>query len=395
MNYHPSRFLRSLLIAALFVLSASAQNTNSFCGFGDSLVALGSTDLQYGPSVFNVTHLLSQGQIQFVHNGGVGGQNTTQILARINTDALSQPCNLVLVTGGTNDLGSVATATTKANLLSIYTRIAASGKTPIAMTIPPYNLTNFVNEIATLNAWIRSVAGKLNIPLLDMYAITVDPTTGNYRTGYSTDGIHPTGIALRLVAQKFLSDLQPLLTTSRHPLLPAVNTDPNNLIPNGLMINSTGGIPTGCNTFTANGNYAFTVATDTNISGNAMVITKSATTGGDSSGESCYFINSGYSVGDRMAFAGKSVVTGAEAGTLIYNVQLYIYSSGFGSLLQIISPIAVYTGTDIPAAQWYMEFPIPATAAIIQVQVTLGTGIGVLKLGQLGLYNLTTMGLYP
>ena len=405
------RFTKAAVLALACSLPAAAQVVNSgsgtasgatpgnntICSLGDSLVSLNdgtgaAVDTQYGPNFFSAMLLLNGGQWQFVHNGGVPGQLTNQILARLQADTLSQPCHTVLVLAGTNDVNSsIPAATTHSNLLNMWNGIVANGQTPVLVTIPPYN-GNFYAQVAALNAWIRGEAAKLKLPLLDLYALVIDPTTGNYLPGYSIDGVHPNYAALRLIAQSFNPQFANLLGPYR-ATLPFYNSDPGNLFPNALNLTSSGGFATGWAKLGTNANYSYSLGTDPNIAGNAIVITKTATAAGDSGGESGYYVTSGYAAGDQMAFTGKIVTSGAEAGNLTYAVQLFGFSAGFASNTLMVSPTYYFSGTDLPNGQWYLPFTMPANTAILQVQVTVTTGTGTVKVGQMGLYDVTAAAL--
>src|SRR5205823_4691410 len=98
------------------------------------------------------------------------------------------------------------------------------------------------SQVSSLNAWIRKTAATLNLPLIDVFALTADAANGNYKSGYSLDGIHPSGVAQRVIATQALADLASVFPAAHHPLLPYTNGDPNNLVSNALMQNSSGGI---------------------------------------------------------------------------------------------------------------------------------------------------------
>jgi lysophospholipase L1-like esterase len=366
---------------------------NGVCGFGDSLIGAGSSDIYFAPTWFNVAVVLSNGQWQFVHQAGVSGNTTTQMLARLSTDVLQQSCSKVVIDGGTNDIaGGTAMTQIQANLQAIYLAILANGQLPIATTIPP-KTGGFYAQTSTLNAWIRATAAKLNIPLVDVFALTVDPATGDYKSGYSSDGTHFSGASLRLVAQKAVADLASVFP-AHHPLLPATNTDPNNLLSNGMLLNSASGIATGWSAINASGRVTWTVATDANVAGNVQVATKSTTNAGDNDALAAPDIASGYSAGDRIAVIGKIVTSGIEsaAASAPPGINVYFYTSGFAYAGAFLAPWNLWT-CDVPNGQFYLEAIVPANTAHIDLQLNFGNGTGTVKLGQLGVYNLTKMGL--
>jgi lysophospholipase L1-like esterase len=368
------------------------RSGNRVCSLGDSLSGLNATDTRWAPTFLTYAVLVSKGQMQFVHNGGISGQTSDQILARI-VEVTGAACDKVYVEAGSNDIAAGSTAAVvEANLTQMYAQILAAGELPIATTIPPRG--TFYAQVNTLNAWIRRTALKLEIPLFDMYAPVTDATTGGYKTGYSGDAIHPQGVAVRLVGTQAFADVQSVLPAA-HTLLPASNSDPTNIVTNALMITSSGGVPAGWTTSSPAAHTAFSVSTDTNLAGNAFVMTKTVAGTSDNDSASFTLVNNAAVIpGHTYAFTGRIVTSGNETGNLILQVSLDTYTSGFATNPLSIYPVYAYNpGVDIPAGQWYMEFVMPANVTIFDVSVALGNGTGVVKVGQIGLYDLTALGL--
>jgi lysophospholipase L1-like esterase len=368
--------------------------SNSVCGFGDSIIGAGATDVYWAPTFFNVLVVLSQGSMRFVHQGGVSGNTTAQMLARISADVLTQKCAKVIMDGGTNDIAAaVPLPTIEANLLNMYLQIKGNSQLPILCTIPP-RTSLYYTQTSSLNAWIRKQAAALAVPLIDLYASTVDPATNDYRSGYSTDGLHPSGPALRVIATKALSDLASIFPLAHHPLLPYANTDPNNLLSNGLLLNSSSGIATGYSAINSSGHVTYSITTDANIVGNVQSIAKATTLAGDNDALAGPNVDTGYVAGDRIAFVGKISTTGIEAG-LGSNppaVNLYFYTAGFAYAGPFLAPWTQWS-CDMAAGQWYIEAVVPAGTAHISLQFNVGNGTGTFRFGQMGVYNLTAMGL--
>jgi hypothetical protein len=333
---------------------------------------------------------MSNGLMRFVHNGGVAGERSDQILARIQADALGQPCTFVLVDGGGNDIiQSISQSTIQANMLSIYKTVLSNGQVPIIVTPPPYQPN--ASACATLAHWMRAQAVNLKIPIFDFYASMVDPSTGGYLSGYSADNLHPAAAGLRVAAQAAVSALSPLFPPSS-PLLATYNSDPNNLISNGLLLTSNAGIATGWTATAVSGHVTYSVSTDSHILGNVEVATKTTSSGTDNDTFQNAQITSGFSAGDRMAYVGKVVTSGVESGGQFFNVRIYGYTAGYGALLITGAPVWNHT-EDVPNGQWYFEFTVPAGTVFLQAEISYGTGIGTVKFGQIGLYDLTAMGL--
>ena len=71
---------------------------------------------------------------------------------------------------------------------------------------------------------------------------------------------------------------------------------------------------------------------------------------------------------------------------------MYFYTSGYAYAGTFLAPWTLWT-CDVAAGQWYMETVVPAGTAHIAIQFNVGNGTGVFKFGQIGVYNLSTMGL--
>jgi lysophospholipase L1-like esterase len=54
-------------------------------------------------------------------------------------------------------------------------------------------------DILALNAWLKAYAAKINAPYVDYYAATVD-ANGEFRSGYTNDGLHPNARGYELMA---------------------------------------------------------------------------------------------------------------------------------------------------------------------------------------------------
>lgn len=364
---------------------------SAICGLGDSYISgkTGSGNTIWDSTWWN--QLILKTGLLLVNNGGVQGQTTAQILSRVATDVIAWPCGTVIYDGGTNDVkGGVAFATTKANIIATVAQIQAASRRVVMATIAPQ--IGFNAGVTQINTWMHAYAASKGIPLVDIYALVTDPTTGNFKSGYSFDTIHPSPMACRLIAESALSAIQAMLP-GWSPMAPQSNVDANNLLPNGLMLNISTDIPTGWTKQTASGNVTWSVAAATGINGNSLIMTKTATGSGADNDRTFYAITSGFSVGDRLAFTGKFLATGFESSSGGIAIDMFMYNAGFATQLDM-APVKSWVAADEPTAvQWYMEAVVPAT--VTQLVLTVGifsTGTGVLKVGQVGVYNLTTMG---
>jgi lysophospholipase L1-like esterase len=159
-------------------------------------------------------------------NAGVGGNNTIDLLNRIEKDCLAHRPALTILMAGTNDMNSVKhvpLATYEKNLSAIAGRIIAAGSRLLMMTIlpayEPYLLTRHpasfyepegvAGRRSQVNAVIRKIAGQHKAVLLDMeqrflaigkIGTGMDSLIQNEANAHKTDGIHPTANGYRFIA---------------------------------------------------------------------------------------------------------------------------------------------------------------------------------------------------
>lgn len=196
MKYLPTR-IRVFCIGVIFLLSASSQ----IKGF-------------------------AQAQQPFVINAGIGGNNTRDLLARINKDCLSFHPDLTILMIGTNDMNSVKYVPLKEykkNLQKIIDILLASHSKVLVMNIlplyEPYLLTRHPKafyepegpsgRLAAVNKAIKKIANQKGVSFLDIHHIFekignigLDKSSyiRNKKNSNRTDGIHPTPDGYRAIA---------------------------------------------------------------------------------------------------------------------------------------------------------------------------------------------------
>lgn len=171
--------------------SGTTNGTTGVYCMGDSQTS--------GDYPVNLTTSLGSGYL--IHDVGVGGENTAQMLARFATDVTSQADdNYVIIMGGTNDVfQAVAEATVESNLAAMYAAAKAQGSIVIAMTITPSNaIVSSPSALArrdNINTWIRNKPTNVDY-VIDTYEALEDPANPNYiLPAYTTDGTHYTEAA--------------------------------------------------------------------------------------------------------------------------------------------------------------------------------------------------------
>lgn len=145
--------------------------------------------------------LLGRRRLDVVANLGVGGDTTTQMLARIG-DVLAVDAEWVVVLGGINDIAGTFTSapTVTANLEAIYDQLRAGGRRVVALSVLPVTAAHpsfsrkLISRIRAVNSWIstycRTNAGMVYV---DAMGAVVDPASSDFvpRTGYYPDVTHP------------------------------------------------------------------------------------------------------------------------------------------------------------------------------------------------------------
>lgn len=185
----------------------------------------------------------TQGRFRFSGVAATHGWTSAQILSDHIPVAVASTATHVHLLSGTNDNNGVITlATTKANITASITAIIAAGKIPILATIPPQDANNTgagLLFITKLNFWIRRMAGINKLPLADYWKELVSPTN-TYLATYSSDGVHPTNVAAKVMGNVLAATLN--LIPNGHkgsPLWAAYN--PNLVLPDVTMISTTTG----------------------------------------------------------------------------------------------------------------------------------------------------------
>lgn len=220
--------------------------------FGDSITNYNTT----GP-ISNATATWSRGYMTWanaflgergltvVANAGVGGDTTTQMLARIDADVLAVDAGFVFVMGGINDIaGNLSTADVViANLAEIYSRLRAAGYVVIAGTVTPVQPahTNYgptvTGRLATVNAWIKAEAAAGRVVLADVAAALVD-SAGVPIAEYYADATHPGPAGARMMGLAVADAVVPYVQHGRR-------RRQSNLLANGVMLNPSSGLAAG------------------------------------------------------------------------------------------------------------------------------------------------------
>ena len=250
--------VRALLAGDGYLTEETANGTYAPLGstggtgtkVGTKAVVIGnSIDVsQEAPSVssrnsswFNYCSILTRQQFTYGYNAGVGGDTTAMMLARFDADVAPHSPSIVIIGGPENDAdpaNGVSVASFAANMMALAAKVRDIGASLVIRTACASNGDGTrKSNIIKMNTWLRDHAPDLNaIAVLDFYAVTVDPITGNLRSTYdSGDGIHPNDLGNWALGKRAADILTPLLSYWS-PALPYDNADSSNLLSNGLMV---------------------------------------------------------------------------------------------------------------------------------------------------------------
>lgn len=361
----------------------SARPGNRIVTLGDSLTA-GAWDTAsqvQGASWPLYAQMFSGGRVFIGRNSGIGGDQTSMMLTRFDTDVTPYRPSTVTLLGGINDIGnSIPLATTQANITAMVTKIRGIGAVPVLCTTAPSNTSGYHAQISVLNNWLRRFAAAQGIALIDFCKLLIDPTNGNYLSTYFNDGTHPNELGTRAMGQAASDALGPVLPPWTPPLAND-NTDTSGLITtNPLLITDTNsdGIPDGWISYGGSSGFANALVTDSVTPGKLMQITQTANASirlleiGP--------ITTGYSIGDRLSVSGVITSNGG--------VQAQI-KVDFG--VSNAQP-ANFTGA-VTRGVVYQEMTVPTGATGVLIDCIAGAGTGVVAWGQITVLNLTRLGI--
>lgn len=153
-------------------------------------------------------------KLDLLHNSGVNGNTTTQMLARIDTDVLAYDPGWVFIGGPTNDtVTGMTSATTIANLTAIYNKL--KGRRVVQLTAGARTEVDTTAErqaLAEVNAWIVNAPTQFpHVMVVDTYRLYVDPAASTAAVDTTIDGVHYTEATANRIGFKVAQSVAPLL----------------------------------------------------------------------------------------------------------------------------------------------------------------------------------------
>lgn len=274
-------------------------------------------------SLWKANNLGTNAQFQYIGNMGIGGQTTTQILARFDNDVIAQKPDACFIIAGTNDLtAEYGTPAAKAivaqcmnNIEQMVLKCLLAGIQVFLATPPPRDAANVSTQ--NIQPYYYDLARYYAIPILDINRVVVDPATGTYKAGLSADGVHPNATACDSISTELAKAFANPEQYIRRPFIApvaflTVNND-SNLCVNGNFSQGVdgGNNPLGWTSNQSSGN-TISVATPASLpfTGNKAVYT---VPGGGAAGAYALFsnnLNAAFQAGDVMELTCGMKITG-------------------------------------------------------------------------------------
>lgn len=198
-----------LLVSVIPALSLGADavdNRPRIVAFGDSLTAgLGVATEDTYPAQLQ-RRLDEQGLRYRVINAGVSGDTTAGGVRRVEWVLKSHPDMVILELGGNDGLRGLNVQETKANLERIIQRCREASVTVVlaGMKLPPNYGADYTKAFEAI---YPALAKRYRVPLIPFF---LDGVAGSASLNQA-DGIHPTSEGYRIITEKVLEQITPLL----------------------------------------------------------------------------------------------------------------------------------------------------------------------------------------
>lgn len=183
--------------------------------FGDSLTAGYQTPSPAHPSGQDSPygHVLQEylGARGRVEVSGICGETTGEMVLRFRRAVLERCPQMVIILGGTNDLGwNADPAEIMRNLIKMYELARASSIVPVPVTVPSIRadmggenpdaaawVAEHIQRRQRLNVMIADYAESKGLRHVDLFTATAEPESFMLAQSYSNDGLHLTSSGYR------------------------------------------------------------------------------------------------------------------------------------------------------------------------------------------------------
>lgn len=244
-------------------------------GYGAVRVAsIGDSIIRGASGVPLAMCIQSGGRARFIRNGGVSGENSTQVLARLPAFIAANPCDMLIIGVGTNDgRQGVTDAVYEANCAAAIQQCRAAGIIPVFLTMPPNNESSANRTaIQTKVRALQRVCSTYGVMLSHRWQASNDGTY-TYKAGTNEDTLHPHKYTLWAEGAGLLDDLVAAGYLPRVPntIVMGAASDPVNKFTNPTLQTDTAGLATGISNL-----GSFTATMEAGTLGRRQVATKAA-----------------------------------------------------------------------------------------------------------------------
>lgn len=340
---------------------------------------------QIGESPATFAQLLSTGGWELTFNAGVAGETSAQIAARVATDIVAKGCTVcVLHELFWNDVGGVTTTVSMANLATIVAALRAANIIPVIGSMTPDGVTGGTTArklfAATMNRKLLKYANENGYAFVDCHTPIVDPLTGAVKAAYiaADNSVHMVAAGYQALGLLFAQTLDRICPSVGSILVNNI-ADPTDLLAGlGLFSGApTAGVAGGwTNSLTAGG--VATIITDAAVNGSTQRLTATAAA---ADGNIAVNMTTGFAVGDVLEFSGIVTSNGGVATTVL------LADGGFTSIVR-----AAYVKGAITRGKFRQRYTVPVGATNVAIFLYLRAGTGVVEYSQIGIRNLTTLG---
>lgn len=259
----------------LTLIALGDSITNGGGGAGDSF---GMLSPWHGHIAYG--NAMAGSPFNLLYNAGIGGQTSSQIEARVESDViLRNPTHCIFMMGANDGVVDSAKHLLKANILSTYNKLNNAGIYSFICTLTGVNGNSGKNQLALeINEWIyNTFKDKPNCEIIDIFSVWIDPLsiTGNPNMINMRDEIHPNNVGGWYAGKKVSEHFKKFKRSDSSLPVSVYDNNTTNItskqyVKNPLQTGNTGNTGVNATGQTSTSNYTYCV------SGATMVCSKEA-----------------------------------------------------------------------------------------------------------------------
>jgi len=154
-------------------------------------------------------------------NRGISGHTTSQILLRFRQDVIELNPSVAIIIAGTNDIAGNTGPISVSDIVRNYATLSDLSRahkittifcsiTPVNGTVPEVQQCRPLQQILTLNRWLKDYCAIVGDIYLDCFQPMADES-GVLRPELSADGLHPNDAGYRIMASIFSNAIEEAL----------------------------------------------------------------------------------------------------------------------------------------------------------------------------------------